>query len=184
MPISGFTPQKGVGLPVSTISNGVSIPLDGTPTLVFVTNLGSNTAFINLGDNTQQAITANVVNDGAGYVVNEEITLAGGTFTTAAVIKVLTVNAGNILTYKIKTAGVYTVLPANPVAQGSTTGIGSGATFNMTWDYIAPTATVADGFPVLAQTQIVLQRGTAGSISAITASGSNTILRIDGATST
>jgi len=72
-----------------------------------------------------------------GYVVNELITLTGGTFSTAAVIKVKAVNAGLITAWEIITPGNYSVLPSNPVLQGSTTGGGTGASFNLTWGILS-----------------------------------------------
>jgi len=42
------------------------------------------------------------------------------------------------LTASMTVAGNYTATPSNPVAQGSTTGSGSGAMFNMTWGPNAP----------------------------------------------
>lgn len=77
--------------------------------------------------------TAIVSAGGSGYVVNDTITLTGGTATVQAVLKVLTVSAGSVLTVSITNAGSYTVFPANPVAQGSSSGIGTGATFNITY---------------------------------------------------
>lgn len=71
---------------------------------------------------------------GSGYVVNDTITLAGGTSTVATVLRVTSVNAGAVTGVSIQTAGTYTVLPsAHPVAQGSTSGVGTGATFTVNW---------------------------------------------------
>jgi len=66
---------------------------------------------------------------GAGYAVNDTITLAGGTNTTAAVVTVLTETAGIIGTFFITTRGNYTVGSAS-FTQASTSGGGTGATFN------------------------------------------------------
>lgn len=68
---------------------------------------------------------------GSGYTVNDTITLTGGTFTTAAVLRVTAVSAGAVTAVALVTAGAYTVLPATPTAQGSTSGSGTGATFNV-----------------------------------------------------
>ncbi len=95
----------------------------------------------------------------AGYAIGDIITLAGGTFTEAAQLLVtnistaiviltdnngnpLTDGDGNILTMEqdpivsveiVPSGGRYTVVPPNPVSQDSTTGSGTGGTFNMTW---------------------------------------------------
>lgn len=74
-----------------------------------------------------------IVNAGSGYAVNDTITLAGGTSTTATVLTVTGVTGGAIDTVSLTTAGVYTVAPSDPVAQGSTSGSGINATFNMTY---------------------------------------------------
>src|SRR3954453_19755257 len=41
------------------------------------------------------------------------------------------------LTYMVQNPGVYSSVPANPVAQGSTSGSGSGATFTLSYGPIA-----------------------------------------------
>jgi hypothetical protein len=67
---------------------------------------------------------------GTGYSVNDVITLAGGTFTTAATVKVTGVNVGVITTFTITNAGSYTV-GATTYTQGSVSPAGgTGATFN------------------------------------------------------
>ena len=72
---------------------------------------------------------------GAGYAINDRVT-----FTNGVVLVVNTVSAGAVLTWKAaNTAGgsVGTVTvgnaPANPVAQLTTTGAGTGATANLVW---------------------------------------------------
>src|SRR5262249_33747940 len=80
------------------------------------------------------AVSAAVQAAGAGDAVNDTITLAGGTFTQAAVLKVTAVGAGGAITgVSIMTGGRYSVTPADPVAQASTSGSGIGAAFTMTW---------------------------------------------------
>jgi len=66
---------------------------------------------------------------GSGYNVGDTIVLAGGTFSSAAVITVDTVNgSGGILTFAVTSGGSYTV-ESTTFTQGSTSGVGSGATF-------------------------------------------------------
>lgn len=75
-----------------------------------------------------------IVGAGSGYAVNDTITLTGGTSTTATVLRVTAVNSGAVTGVSIQTAGSYTILPsAHPVAQGSTSGSGTGATFTINW---------------------------------------------------
>lgn len=65
---------------------------------------------------------------GSGYVVGDVITLAGGTATTAAQITVTGVTTGAVNTFIISRPGVYTANSAT-FTQGSTSGVGTGATF-------------------------------------------------------
>ena len=76
-----------------------------------------------------------VAGGGSGYAVNDTITLTGGTNTVDTVLTVTAETAGVIDAggVSITTAGTYTVVPSNPVSQGSSSGGGTGATFTMTY---------------------------------------------------
>ena len=81
----------------------------------------------------QQAIATAIVhsgNAGTGYTVGDTITLPGG-----GVLTVATVNTGAVATVTITTPGAYTqaTIPANPVAQASSSGSGTGAKFDLTF---------------------------------------------------
>lgn len=80
-----------------------------------------------------KAVTATIPTGlgGSGYAVNDTVTLLGGTFTTAVVLTVTTVNAGAITGVNITTAGVYTVAPTGNATQGTTSGVGTGAQFSL-----------------------------------------------------
>lgn len=78
-----------------------------------------------------KAIAISVASGGTGYVVGDKINLAGGTSTTPIAITVATVSSGAVTTFTIDNAGQYTVLPSNPISQLNTTGVGTGATFNV-----------------------------------------------------
>jgi hypothetical protein len=67
---------------------------------------------------------------GTGYTANDILTIVGGTSTTAAKIKVLTVTLGVVTTFEINDRGVYSVLPTGTVAV--TGGTGADATFTLT----------------------------------------------------
>lgn len=70
---------------------------------------------------------------GSGYVVGNQITLAGGTFTTAGVVQVDSVSGGAVTAVHLVNNGAYT--NSNSVTtfmQGSTTGSGTGAQFSAT----------------------------------------------------
>ena len=75
---------------------------------------------------------------GAGYAINDTITLADG-----VVVTVTNVAAGAVTAANITTPGSATILPTNPVAQVSTSGGGSGATFNLNWGVTSVTITNA-----------------------------------------
>jgi hypothetical protein len=69
---------------------------------------------------------------GSGYVVGELITLTGGTAVKQAILQVATLSGSGVATVTIFDGGLYTTAPSNPASQGSTSGIGSGATFTLT----------------------------------------------------
>jgi hypothetical protein len=79
----------------------------------------------------QYVSAAVVVAGGTGYAVNDRITLPDG-----IVLNVGTLTGSSVATVTITNRGsipVGTTPPSNPVAQVSTSGIGTGATFNLTW---------------------------------------------------
>jgi hypothetical protein len=76
----------------------------------------------------QSVSAAAIAAAGAGYAANDTITLANG-----VVIRVLTVTAGAVATVSVVNSGNAATPPANPQAQISTSGVGTGATFTLTW---------------------------------------------------
>jgi hypothetical protein len=96
------------------------------------TTLGGALPAITHVGNLQDFLGVNA--GGTNYAVNDTITLAGGTFTTAAQVFVTAISGGlgtgPITAVQVSNKGAYTV---NPTAftQGSTTGAGTGATFNL-----------------------------------------------------
>lgn len=78
------------------------------------------------------ATDATIVNDGAGYVAGDILTVVGGTSTVPVQLQVTTVSSGNITGVAIANTGTYTTEPTNPVSV--TGGSGSGATFTMTFN--------------------------------------------------
>jgi hypothetical protein len=72
---------------------------------------------------------------GSGYAAGDQITLSttGGTCSTAPVVSALTVASGAVATFMVKVQGVCSVPPTGSLAQASTTGGGSGATFPIQW---------------------------------------------------
>ncbi len=90
---------------------------------------------------------AAVAAGGTGHAVGDIITLESGPSTSAPIgapakLRVATVSAGAVLTVTVvnvvagsdpSLGGSYFAPQTNPVAQGSTTGSGTGATFNLTY---------------------------------------------------
>ncbi len=97
-----------------------------------------------------KAVGVVVTVGGVDFVVDDTINLTGGTFTTPVTLKVDAVTMGVITAVTILTAGTYTVLPSNPVAQGTTSGVGVSATFTVTWGVasVLPGAEGSDYFTV------------------------------------
>jgi hypothetical protein len=77
--------------------------------------------------------TPTVSAGGTGYVVGDQITLAGGTFSVAAILQVATLSGSAVATVTVVRNGMYSAVPSNAVAQASTTGSGTGATFTVSW---------------------------------------------------
>jgi len=88
---------------------------------------------LTVGDTSDVEVVATTIAvAGTGYVSEELVTIVGGTFSNALVVKVLTVGgSGEILTYSRFLKGIYTVGPGSPAATTSS-GSGVNATFNLT----------------------------------------------------
>jgi uncharacterized protein len=83
---------------------------------------------------------------GTGYAVNDTVTMTGGTSSTAAVATITKVGgSGQVQGATITTGGSYTVAPANPVAQGTTSGIGTGLTLNLAFVALPTTYSLSGG---------------------------------------
>lgn len=65
---------------------------------------------------------------GSGYAVGDTITLTDG-----SVLTVLSLNTTAVKNAYVSTPAASASPPSNPVAQASTSGAGTGATFNLTW---------------------------------------------------
>lgn len=72
------------------------------------------------GATATPATAAAIATGGSQYVVNDYVTMTGGTAASQVVVKVRTVDgSGAILTADMVVAGLYTTPPANPVLQAS-----------------------------------------------------------------
>lgn len=90
---------------------------------------GSHTINSILTVATTKLVSLAVNAGGSNFSVGDTITLAGGVFGTAAVVTVSAVSSGAITAVTISNAGSYTT-NTTTFTQGSTSGVGSGATFN------------------------------------------------------
>lgn len=105
-----------------------------------------------------QSISA-VAAGGTGYSVGNTLTVSGGTSVIAATIEVLTVGGGGeVLTARIRNAGLYTTTPSNDVSV--TGGGGSGAQFTLAWDTNGWVRRRAEGCPSAVQSAAVAAGGT------------------------
>lgn len=80
-------------------------------------------------------VTAKLVSAGSSYAVADVLTISGGTGTSAQ-ITVDAVNAGAITAFTVTNRGSYSVLPTYAPAT-VTGGLGSGATFYLSWSQAA-----------------------------------------------
>lgn len=129
-----FTSGFSSGIPLTPVSSGATYSWIGPP------------AKYKVGVDQFYPVTAvAVAAGGTGYAVNDLVTLAAGPVTStpigAPLVVLVTAVAGGVIT----SASVVSIIPdttsggsyfakqTNPVAQGSTTGSGTGATFNLTF---------------------------------------------------
>jgi hypothetical protein len=125
------------GVPITTaVTGGASTLWTGTPVKYKIQN-----------DQFLPVLSATVVNGGTGHAVGDIITLAAGLNSNPPIgapaqLQVLTEAGGVIETVTVVSVlngeasplgGSYFTAQANPVAQGSTTGVGINATFNLTF---------------------------------------------------
>lgn len=151
--------QAGMTQAFKAISGSVSAPgitfnSDATAGLYLnstgIVGLVAKSLGILINSSIYQVSAAAVQTGGSGYVVGDTITLTGGTALNQAVLTVATLSGSAVATVTVTYPGNYTVKPSDPVAQGSTSGIGTGATFNMTWttQYTRSVATDESGVAV------------------------------------
>jgi hypothetical protein len=102
---------------------------------------------------TVNAFVSNVAVQAGGtlYAAGDTITLANG-----VILTVQSVTGGAVTTVSVTNPGSVASPPANPVAQVSSSGTGTGATFNLTWAGNVPNkgshGTAA--FPQMAQVEV------------------------------
>lgn len=130
------------GVPITTaVTGGAAAFWQGPPVKYKVAN-----------DTFVPVTAAAVASGGTGHAIGDIITLVSGPNTSPSIgapvqLLVTTVSAGVITAVSVVNVvpnadevigGSYFLPQANPVAQGSTTGLGIGAAFNLTFGTIAP----------------------------------------------
>lgn len=111
---------------VLDVSAGLYLPAVGEVGLV------AGSVGITVDSTATTATAAAVQAGGTSYAVGDTITLTGGTFARAAVLTVATLSGSAVASVTVTDGGLYSTSPGNPVSQGSTSGSGTGATFNLT----------------------------------------------------
>lgn len=136
-----IVPQITTGLttPIFPVATGIPAAYSAGPPVKYTV----------ASDLFYPVVAASVVAGGSGYVVGDVITLASGATGSAPIgapckLQVTTVSSGAVLTATVisqlptdsdetPSGGSYFAVQTNPVVQGSTTGSGTGATFNLTF---------------------------------------------------
>jgi len=78
----------------------------------------------------RSVVSATVDSGGTGYAVGNLLNIVGGTSTTTAQVRVLTITGSAVDTVEVVTEGFYSAIPTNPVA---TAGAGTGCTLDLTY---------------------------------------------------
>ena len=155
------TPQSAVGTYSYAIGNQTGAPVirDRLETATVVGTVGTTASVGNFMDENQDAVTGEVPdslstatslvippnafglppNTGSKYSLNDILTVNGGTFSSAATIRVTDIDTtgaitgvkGSILGAVLISGGIYTADPASPVTASG--GTGSAATFDLTF---------------------------------------------------
>lgn len=96
-----------------------------------VLNFESADDLANFASVAQEITSAAIVAGGTGYVVDDILTVVGGTFEQLCRLRVTSETAGVIDGIAVEREGAYSVVPGNPVAVTGGSG-GDDATFNLT----------------------------------------------------
>jgi hypothetical protein len=125
-------------------------------------------------------VTSNstIATAGSGYAIGDTITLTGGTSSQTAVLTVATLSGSGVATFTITTAGIYTVLPSNPIST-TTSGAGTGFTLNGSWAVRTANFTITNaGSGYVEQPTITFSSGSATAYATV---GSDATIRSIGA---
>lgn len=115
----------------SDATSGLYFPATGSVALV------TEALGLKLNSMTYGAISATVSAGGSGYAVGDTIYPTGGTSAVVAAFTVATLSGSAVATVTMTVPGIYTATPSNPVAQGSTSGAGTGCTLTVTYNNLS-----------------------------------------------
>lgn len=161
---SGFTGTVYMKMATAAINAaGTGYAPGDKITLTFGTPVSASTKSI-LNVVSVKLISASIVAGGTGYgnAQTFNVTVAGGTAGTAAVISVTSDAGGAVVTVNsVGTAGSYTVLPANIATNAATGGTGTGLTLALVWGVNAISVSTPGQYTAVATT--ATQASTTGS---------------------
>lgn len=125
--VSGSVSAPGITFNSDTTS-GLYLSASGAPGFV------AHSLGMILNTNNFVATSATVSAGGSGYVVGDTITATGGTAVSQPVFQVATLSGSAVATVTVAYPGSYSAKPSNPVAQGSTSGVGTGCTLTVAYN--------------------------------------------------
>ena len=125
--VSGSVSAPGITFN-SDATSGLFLSASGIPGFV------ANSLGMLLNTQVFSAVSATVQAAGSGYAVGDIITATGGTAIAQPVYTVASLSGSAVATVTVTYPGFYTATPSNPVSQGSTSGIGTGCTLNVTYN--------------------------------------------------
>lgn len=122
------------GSGVQSVTIGTAGSYSTAPMVTFSAPGGTGDTATGFPVLTGVSITLNA--GGSGYAVSDIIVLSN-----SIILQVLTLSGSAVATFATINAGSATTLPANPVAQTTTSGAGTGANFNVSWGVSSITIT-------------------------------------------
>jgi len=125
--VSGSVSAPGITFN-SDATSGLFLSASGIPGFV------AHSLGMLLNTEVFSATAATVQAGGSGYAVGDTITPTGGTAVVQPVFTVATLSGSAVATVTVTYPGFITATASNPVSQGSSSGIGTGCTLNVTYN--------------------------------------------------
>jgi len=171
------------GNTVTAVSRGVAGTYTVAPiaTISAPTTAGGTTATASV--TLQLLATSTIAAAGSGYNIGDTITLTGGTSSVTATLTVATLSGSGVATFTVSNAGVYTVLPTNPISTTSS-GAGTGFTLTGSWSLTATLPVTSAGSGYVEQPTVTISGGTGSGGTAYASVGAGSVIRALGSTTT